>query len=525
MVDTTLFAICTVIYLGVTMYLGYLGYRHTKGADDFMVGGRKVHPVVLGLSYGATFISTSAIVGFGGIAAQYGMGLIWLTVLNIGLGILIAFIVYGKKTREIGHKLGAVTFPDLMGKRFKSPFMQYATGILILLSMPLYCAAIIIGGAWFVSSTFQIDYTLALLGFALITAVYVVMGGLLAVMYTDALQGVLMLVGMTLLLVLTFASVGGVTGGFDNLAALSPQIPQNLQDGGLHSWTAMPDLGSNIWFTLVTTIVMGVGIGVLAQPQLSVRFLTAKDDRSLNRAIAVGGPFLLMMTGVAFTVGPLTNVWFWNNTGKIASVAAGGNADNIIPLYINSAMPELFVVMFLLVLLAAAMSTLSSIFHTLGTTAGYDLYKQITKKETPSKRITQIGMVIMILASVALALVMPSNIIARATAMFMGLCACAFLPTLTYGLYSKNPVALPAKLSLVVGAVSWFIWTVFVHTAEAKQLGICQALFGQVTLLGAPFNVIDPLIIGLPLATVALVIGILVTRTEDTSSDRTVGAD
>jgi SSS family solute:Na+ symporter len=512
MVDTLVFAICTAVYLGVTLYLGYLGYKKTNDAQDFMVAGRKVHPWIIGLSYGATFISTSAIVGFGGIAALYGMGLIWLTVLNIGVGILIAFIVFGKKTREIGHKLNAVTFPDLLGKRFESPFMQYATGFMILIAMPLYCAAIIIGGAWFIQTTFNLDYNLALLGFALITATYVLFGGIIAVMYTDAMQGILMLVGMTILLVLTFASVGGIGAGYSSLAGLSPQIPGFLQSGGLHSWTAMPDLGSNIWFTLVTTIVMGVGIGVLAQPQLSVRFLTAKDSKSLNRAIMVGGPFLLMMTGVAFTVGPLTNVWFWNKTGKVAYVAAGNNADNIIPLFINNAMPDLFVVLFLLVLLAAAMSTLSLIFHTMGTTAGYDLYKHIAKKETPSKRITQIGMVIMIIASVALAFVMPPNIIARATAMFMGLCACAFLPALTYALYSKKPSAFPAKWSLIVGALSWFIWTVFIHTAEAKQLGICQAIFKQTTLLGAPFNVIDPLIVGLPLAILTLAIGIAMVK-------------
>jgi SSS family solute:Na+ symporter len=251
---------------------------------------------------------------------------------------------------------------------------------------------------------------------------------------------------------------------------------------------------------------------VLAQPQLSVRFLAAKDEQSINRAVMVGGPFILMMTGVAFTVGPLTNVWFWNNTGKIAYTAAGNNVDNIIPLYINSATPELFVVLFLLVLLAAAMSTLSSIFHTLGTTAGYDLYRHIAKKDKPSKRVAQIGTMIMIVASVALALSMPSNIIARATAMFMGLCACAFLPALTYALYSKNPLAFPAKISLVTGAVAWLLWTVFVHTAEAKPLGICMTLFGKVTLLGAPWNTIDPLIIGLPLSILALVLGIVFTN-------------
>jgi SSS family solute:Na+ symporter len=84
----------------------------------------------------------------------------------------------------------------------------------------------------------------------------------------------------------------------------------------------MPRFGSPIWWNLVTTIVMGVGIGVLAQPQLAVRFMTVKSGRELNRAVVSGGIFILMMTGVAFTVGRLSNVYFYQESGKIA-IAAG----------------------------------------------------------------------------------------------------------------------------------------------------------------------------------------------------------
>ena len=88
--------------------------------------------------------------------------------------------------------------------------------------------------------------------------------------------------------------------------------------------------------------------------------MTAKNNRSLNRAILIGGPFILMMTGVAFTVGALTNVYFYQTLGKIAiQVAPGGNVDTIIPIFINMALPEWFVVLFMVTLLAAAMSTLS----------------------------------------------------------------------------------------------------------------------------------------------------------------------
>jgi SSS family solute:Na+ symporter len=57
------------VYVIMVVYLGYLGWKPTKTASDYMLVGRKAHPVIMALSYGATFISTSAIIGFGGVAA------------------------------------------------------------------------------------------------------------------------------------------------------------------------------------------------------------------------------------------------------------------------------------------------------------------------------------------------------------------------------------------------------------------------------------------------------------------------
>jgi len=94
--------IWVLIYFFAIGYLGYRGYRATNGATDFLLAGRKTHPYVMAMSYGATFISTSAIVGFGGAAGVFGMGLLWLTVLNIFCGIFLAFVFFGNRTRKMG---------------------------------------------------------------------------------------------------------------------------------------------------------------------------------------------------------------------------------------------------------------------------------------------------------------------------------------------------------------------------------------------------------------------------------------
>src|SRR4030042_4012439 len=96
-----------LVYLLAVVYLGWLGYTHTKTATDYLSAGRKIHPFIMAMSYGATFISTSAIVGFGGVAGLFGMSVLWLTFLNIFVGIFIAFVFLGPPARRLGHRLDA----------------------------------------------------------------------------------------------------------------------------------------------------------------------------------------------------------------------------------------------------------------------------------------------------------------------------------------------------------------------------------------------------------------------------------
>ena len=122
--DILILTIIVLIYLFLVVYVGYVAWRRTKSADDYMVAGRETHPFIMALSYGATFISTAAIVGFGGVAGVYGLGLLWLPFMNILVGIFIAFVFFGKRTRKIGHNLGALTFPGFLSRRYNSKFIH-----------------------------------------------------------------------------------------------------------------------------------------------------------------------------------------------------------------------------------------------------------------------------------------------------------------------------------------------------------------------------------------------------------------
>jgi SSS family solute:Na+ symporter len=291
-------------------------------------------------------------------------------------------------------------------------------------------------------------------------------------------------------------------------------IPAKLAAQGHAGWTAMPVSGSPWWWTLMSTIVLGVGIGVLAMPQLAVRFMTVKSNREINRGVLIGGIFILMMTGVAFTVGALSNVFFLQNQGNISINIAKGNADSIIPLYINAATPEWFVYLFMLTLLAAAMSTSSSQFHTQGSAIGRDIYETLThKRGSKSILITRMGIIIAVIIAVTLGYILPDNIIARGTAIFFGLCASAFLPMYTCGLYWRGASKAGAIAGMLTGTLVTVFWYLFIHKAEAVPLGISKMLLGRdVLITQMPWPVVDPILVALPLAMLATVVVSLMSK-------------
>jgi len=518
LVDIFILSIVVLIYLLMVGYVGYVAWKRTKSADDYMVAGRKTHPYIMALSYGATFISTSAIVGFGGTAGVYGMGLLWLTFLNILVGIFIAFVFFGKRTRKMGHNMGALTFPEFLSRRFNSKFIQYFSGAVIFLGMPLYASVVLIGMARFVETTLQIDYNFALVGMALIVAVYVIFGGLRGVMYTDALQGTIMFFGMLFLLASTYWVLGGVVDANQALTNLINIVPASATAKatatGFTGWTSMPSLGSPFWWTLVSTLILGVGIGVLSQPQLAVRFMTVKSNRELNRAVLIGGIFIFMMTGTAFVVGALSNVYFFDTVGKLAIAVAGGNADKIIPAFIGGAMPLWFAYLFMITLLSAAMSTLSAQVHVQGTALGRDIYETVTSKTGGSSvMIARAGIAIAVIIAVILGFILPANIIAVGTAMWFSITAASFLSLYIFALFWKRSTKVGAIAGLLTGTFFSMFWILFGYQKSAAALGICQAITGNAVILTtAPWPTVDPIVIGLPLAFVVTVVVSLLTK-------------
>lgn len=513
--NVMILAIVFIIYIFVLVYVGYYAWKKTKSSEDFMIAGGDTHPAIMALSYGATFISTAAIVGFGGVAGQYGMSILWLSFLNIFVGIFIAFVFLGKRTRKMGHALGSLTFPEFLGKRFKSKGIQTISGLIIFCAMPLYAAVVMIGAARFLESSLLLDFNICLLILIIIITFYVLFGGIKGVMYTDALQGLIMVAAMAFLLVFVYWMFGGVEPANSALTNMANLYPASAAANGGVGWTAFPTLNSPYWWTLVSSTLIGVGIGVLAQPSLIVRFMTVKSDKELNRSVLIGGIFIAILPTTAYIVGSLSNVYFMDKLGQIAVDAVGGNIDKIIPTFITSALPEWFVYVFLLSLIAAAMSTVSSQLHTQGSAFGVDIYGSLRRKakQISQVSITRIGILIAVLLAIIVAFKLPGSVVALGTTLFFEICAASFLPVFLGALYWKRTTKAGAYASIISGIIVSLFWLIFVFAKTAKGVGICQFLFGVPTLLSIhPWPFIDVMLIAVPISAIFLVVVSLLTK-------------
>ena len=219
-------------------------------------------------------------------------------------------------------------------------------------------------------------------------------------------------------------------------------------------------------------------------------------------------------------IGALSNVFFYHTDkgiaegkAQLAIEVAGGNPDLIIPIFIREALPQAVLYIFALTMLSAAMSTLSSLFHVAGTSLGHDIggfFRQIRKNGIS---VSRWGVCIGIGLSVFFAMILPTGVVARGTAIFFGICAAAFLPAYAAALYWKRATRAGVWAGVVTGTLVSVFGLLFLHKKESALLGICRMIFGRDVLIEThPWPVVDPFIYALPLSVAALIVVSLLTE-------------
>jgi len=219
---------------------------------------------------------------------------------------------------------------------------------------------------------------------------------------------------------------------------------------------------------------------------------------------------MIVIVGTAYTVGALSNLYYYETYGTIPSLM-GYNVDQLIPMFVTDLFSgvtfgDVFVSMFVLAIVCASISTMSALLHTMGVSGGYDLRTVYAQRrglsdieKQPSLRYNRIWTILMMVVVVILAYVMPNNIIAKATSIFMGFTAATLLVSYAYSLYSERPDKRAAFISITAGGAVWVVWGLLFCSSITNVLGYSSLI------AGSSWALVDPLILALPASLLALV--------------------
>ncbi len=279
------------IYIVCLVFISWYSSKRVKTIDDFFLGNRNIGPWASAFAYATTYFSAVIFIGYAGnIGWNFGLAAVLIGIGNALVGNYAAWKVLAKRTRSMTRKLNVSTMPDFFEKRYQSRSLKIAAAVVIFVFLTPYCASVYQGLSYLFEMAFGIPFIYCILGMAVLTGVYLLMGGYLATVLSDMFQGVIMLFGVVVMvaLVLGHSAVGGLAEGVRRLSEIDP---------ALTSLTG----GAN-WFALLSLIVL-TSLGPWGLPQMIHKFYAVKDERSIKSATRLSTAFCLLIGGGAVPPG------------------------------------------------------------------------------------------------------------------------------------------------------------------------------------------------------------------------------
>lgn len=433
-----------VVFFAVMVAVGVYARKHSNSVNGFVLGGRSVGPWMTAFAYGTSYFSAVVFVGYAGqFGWKYGLASTWIGLGNAILGSLIAWVVLGRRTRVMTQHLNAATMPDFFGKRFDSTALKIVASAIVFIFLIPYTASVYNGLSRLFGMAFDIPYSVCVIVMAVLTGVYVILGGYMATVINDFIQGIIMLFGICAVIACVLGGQGGFMNAVRSLSEIPSDVPATMGQQG--AFTAF--FGTDP-INLLGVIVL-TSLGTWGLPQMVQKFYAIKDEKAIKTGTIVSTFFAIIISG---------GCYFLGGFGRLFDLPAIHNADGtimydaIIPTMLST-LPDILIGVVIVLVLSASMSTLSSLVLTSSSTLTIDLIKGVVVKDMDEKKqifIMRILIVFFIVISVVLAL-NPPTFIAQLMGISWGALAGAFLAPFLYGLYWKRVTRAAVWASFICG--------------------------------------------------------------------------
>ncbi|PPI86749.1 sodium/proline symporter PutP [Candidatus Pantoea edessiphila] len=433
-----------IVYIVGMLMIGFIAYRSTKSFDDYILGGRSLGSVVTALSTGASDMSGWLLMGLPGAIYLSGISEIWIAV-GLTIGAWLNWkIVAGRLRVQTEYHNNALTLPDFFTNRFEdnSKVLLIVSVIIILIFFTVYCSSGIVAGARLFESTFNISYSSALIIGAITTITYTLIGGFLAVSWTDTVQASLMIFALILTPIMVIIASGGLGNSISVIEA------KNLSNIDIIKGLSSIKIIS----------LLGWGLGYFGQPHILARFMAAKSHNSISTASKISMTWMILCLIGAISVGFFGIAYFENNPEQ-SSVVIENSERIFIELALLLFNPWISGIL-LSAILAAIMSTLSCQLLVCSSALTEDLYKNFLNKNATQKQLVWIGRCMVLLISViAIALAInPNNLVLSLVSYAWAGFGASFGPVVLFSVCWKRMNRNGALAGMLVGVLTVLLW-------------------------------------------------------------------
>lgn len=462
--------ILLIVFFASMVAVGIYSRKHATNVSDFVLGGRTVGPWLTAFAYGTSYFSAVVFVGYAGqFGYKYGIASTWIGIGNAVIGSLMAWIILGRRTRVMTKHLSSATMPDFFGKRYDSKALRIAAAAISFIFLIPYTASVYNGLSRLFGMAFDIDYSICVIAMAVLTGVYVIIGGYMATAINDFIQGIIMIIGIIAVIVAVLNGQGGFTEAITKLANV--QGDSNVP--GVYASFFGPDLPNLLGVVVLTSL------GTWGLPQMVQKFYAIKDEKSIKSGTVISTIFAIVVSG---------GCYFLGGFGRLFEVPLGENGapiyDAIIPNMLSRSLNDLLIGIVIVLVLSASMSTLSSLVLTSSSTLTLDLIKgNIVKNMSEKKQLLcmRIMLAVFIVISVVIALDPPA-FIAQLMGISWGALAGAFLAPFMYGLYWKGVTKAAVWASFVCGVGITVVNMIFPFIKSPINAGAIAMVAGLIVV-------------------------------------------
>ena len=423
-----------LIYLLLTLAIGFWASKKVKTSSDFMLAGKSLSTSFVGVTLFATWFGSSQIMGTPHNFIENGFSSFMTLIVAGSLCLILVGQFYAPKL----YRMNIVTVNDFFRIKYNKK-IELVTSLLMVFSYPQWVAAQFVALAYLLNGLLGIPADYGIFLGAGIVILYTYVGGMWAVSYTDMIQSIMILLGLIILLVEILNQTGGIVPLFENKPSsfFSP-FPQ----GGLEAWSEY------------IALFLALSIGSIPVQEIYQRVFSAKNEKAAKNGLFLGSFLLFIIASIPLIIG-LAGAYL------NPELMEQGIKQDIIPVLVSMHTSLPLQILFYGAMISAILSTSSGAMLSPATVIGENLIKPYIPNLSDKRLLLITRMSVIGIALVACYFALDdSDIVKLVEASVSLILVCLFAP-FTFGLFWKKSSIKGAWSSIILGGLSWLLGAVY----------------------------------------------------------------